>query len=160
VRATPDFRAGVIYSSQNRRDRLFTTVDIAVVSKDSEEPRVLLGRKSSHAGWRFPGGFVEISDKNLETAAIRELREETDIETTSLTYMGSYQIPDWRVSEGDAIMTVFFLADKVYGNTGKAGDDLSEIKWFSVSELKEMESSWHPDHIELFKDLITEINEW
>ncbi len=57
------------------------TVDIAVFTQERKPLKLLLIQRANepHRGeWALPGGFVDI-DEDLETAARRELEEETGI---------------------------------------------------------------------------------
>lgn len=132
-----DFRMGINYAYQNTYEKVYPTVDIAVLSND--ETQVLLGKKHHATAWRFPGGFADPTDANYEAAANRELREECgELITTDVEYIGSAKIDDWRYrSEADKIMTLLFKTTLVSG-TPQAHDDLGEVAWFPVAALKDM----------------------
>lgn len=134
---TIDFRMGINYAYQNTYSKVYPTVDIAVL-KDGDT-QVLLGKKHNAPQWRFPGGFSDPADDTFEAAARRELQEECgDIEISTMQYVGSAKIDDWRYrSEDDKIVTVFFKTQWVFGHA-QASDDLKELAWFSVMELNAM----------------------
>jgi bifunctional NMN adenylyltransferase/nudix hydrolase len=131
IKASPDFRAGVIFAAYNQYPKVFPTVDVAIMRGDE----VLLGRKSHQTLFRFIGGFVDPADDNFEQAAQREAQEETGVEVGNLQYVGTARIDDWRYRhEVDKIITTLFTADYVTGNA-IAQDDIAEIKWFKINDL-------------------------
>ena len=131
TKASPDFRAGVIFAAYNQYPKVFPTVDVAIIRGDE----VLLGRKSHQNVFRFIGGFVDPTDDNFEQAAQREAQEETGVEVGNLQYVGTARIDDWRYRhEVDKIITTLFTADYIAGNA-MAQDDISEIKWFKINDL-------------------------
>ena len=139
IRESEDFRHGVVYAAYNRFPTSYQCVDIAMVDKrDSGNYYVALIRKNKDPEglWRFPGGFVDVSDNNLEHAAKRELREEVgEVETSGCRYLGSFRVPDWRyLKEKDKIMTAFFFTEYNFGNL-VAGDDADYVSFFPVDEL-------------------------
>ena len=128
TKASPDFRAGVIFAAYNQYPKVFPTVDVAIMRGDE----VLLGRKSHQTLFRFIGGFVDPTDDNFEQASQREAQEETGVEVDNLQYIGTARIDDWRYRhEVDKIITTLFTADYVAGNA-TAQDDIAEIKWFKI----------------------------
>jgi bifunctional NMN adenylyltransferase/nudix hydrolase len=131
VKASRDWRAGVIYGSYNRYPTSYQTVDIAVFNEDSSQ--MLLAQKPGEDKWRFVGGFVSPSDTSLEAAARREFGEEAgDAEIAITDYVGSFRVDDWRYrAERDKIMTTLFRAKYVYGRL-QASDDISALRWFDV----------------------------
>jgi bifunctional NMN adenylyltransferase/nudix hydrolase len=131
-----DFRLGINYCCQNTYAQVYTTVDVALFKDDRRY--ILLGRKMGEEKWRLPGGFADVADADFETAARRELTEECGpIETTAMQYIGSSRIDDWRYRhEENKITTLLFATDLVYG-LPRATDDLAEVQWWPVSELKE-----------------------
>ncbi len=141
VRQHSEFRRGVVYAAHNKHPATFPTVDMAVIKRYGDVPQwIALGRKFNDAPnkWRFPGGFVDPTrDTTFEAAAARELREEMGIslEVSDFTYLGSHHIDDWRYrNELDQIITTLFITRYLYGPL-TAGDDLSEAKWFSLSDI-------------------------
>ena len=54
---------------------------------------VLIERKNPPPGWALPGGFVEIGE-SLETAAVREAKEETSLDVTLVEQFHAYSQPD------------------------------------------------------------------
>lgn len=133
VKQSPDFRAGVIWAAYNQYPKVYTTVDIAILNE--KETEVLLGRKPNESQYRFIGGFTTPTSKNFEEDARREVAEETSAEVGDMIYIGSMKVEDWRYrNEVDKVKTVFYKAKYAFGPL-KAGDDISEIKWFKIKDL-------------------------
>jgi bifunctional NMN adenylyltransferase/nudix hydrolase len=133
---TPDFRAGVIYATQNMFPKVHPTVDIAIFNEDYSE--ILLGRKHAETLFRFIGGFTDPTDNSYEMAAKRETCEECGgIEVSDLEYITSRRIDDWRYkSEEDKIMTIMFAGKYIFGHP-KGGDDIAEVAWYKINQLVE-----------------------
>lgn len=155
VRASAEFRRGVIYAAFNRHPTMYQTVDAAVIkNRGAEDAALLLGRKKTDAPgcWRFFGGFGQPHhDETLEFAASRELHEEAPGIAVHLDpiYLGSRRIHDWRYrNESDGIMTSLFLFDFFSGST-RAGDDIDEVHWFPLDTLTA--SVFVDAHVPLFE---------
>jgi len=66
---------------------------------------ILIERRNSPLGWALPGGFVDYGE-SLEQAAVREAKEETDLDVTLKRQLGTYSDPG-RDSRFHTISTVF-----------------------------------------------------
>ena len=130
-----DFNMGIIHALGKLYPQTFVTVDIAMVRSGG----VLLAQKDCDGGlYRFPGGFVDITDVSLEHAAKRELQEETGMTTESgLQYICSIEIDDWRYRNipDQRVMTTFFKVDYFAGRP-VAGDDVDSVAWRPIGESK------------------------
>lgn len=132
VRGSSDFRAGVIYASQNRYPHVHPTVDVAVLRFRAGAYEALLARKPDERNWRFIGGFVDPRDQSLEAAGRREVMEEADVSVDGLEYVGSFRVADWRYAgEQDGILTTLFVATFQFGSV-RPKDDVAELRWVSV----------------------------
>ena len=157
----PDFRKGIIYSTQNQWPRTHFTIDIAILKdpllQAGEASQVLLGRKPNEKKWRFPGGFVD-QNETLEMACRREAQEETGVAIEGdLEYICSQVINDWRyASTSDALLTSFFCGYYTFGAV-QAGDDLVEVGWFKLMSMREEDMV--DSHRPLLKHLKKYINE-
>jgi 8-oxo-dGTP diphosphatase len=112
------------------------TADAIVVTREPR-PRVLLVRRKHppFAGvWALPGGFVN-PDEPLETAARRELREETGIDVGELTQMHAFGDPG-RDPRGWTVSVVFVAVVDPSAVQPKAGDDAAEVDWQPMDELR------------------------
>jgi ADP-ribose pyrophosphatase YjhB (NUDIX family) len=104
------------------------TVDI-IIEIDSKGI-VLIKRKNPPFGWAIPGGFVDYGE-TLEGAALREAKEETDLDVELIRQFHAYSDPD-RDPRHHTISTVYIAKA-----TGKpqARDDAIEIGIFNASNL-------------------------
>lgn len=135
VKSTSDFRAGVIYAAYNQYEKVYPTVDVAILRDNA----VLLGKKPNQAKYRFIGGFADPADISYEQSAIREAFEETGAEIGDVRYVGSARINDWRYQgEADKIMTLFFTARYIFGRI-QPQDDISELRFFPLTELRKQD---------------------
>ncbi|NTW90104.1 MAG: NUDIX domain-containing protein [Candidatus Moranbacteria bacterium] len=150
------FRAGLIHAQSLRPALSYQAIDIVPIRYS--DMHVLLGRKRSDGDrYRFIGGFVDAADESLESAALRELREEAgEIRCESTRYLGSFRIPDERYRfEEDKVMTAFFAAEFVSGKEA-AGDDLDEVRWIPAETVL---SVILPGHLPLAKSLVSFLEE-
>ena len=141
------FAQGIIWTTQNQYPRIDPTVDVAIIRSDTDvtSPLLLLGKKYNEDKWRLPGGFVDVTDESFFAAAVREVREETNVilNETDLQYKGTLPVNDWRYRKGvDKVFTTVFIANLNDSSTPfkiancMAGDDLEEVKWFLISEVR------------------------
>lgn len=134
-KATPQFREGVIWAVENQWPSSLPTVDIAILDRDRQ--KVLLCRKPNQDKLRFVGGFANPNSECYEDDAKRETLEETHLEVSNITYIGSARIRDWRYEgERNKIKTCFFTADYTYGSP-MADDDIAEVQWVTYQALNE-----------------------
>lgn len=96
--------------------------------------------------WAFPGGFVGYGEKT-EDAVIREVLEETGLETKINDLVGVYSDPD-RDPRGHTVSVVYLL-DVCGGCLSGGGDDASEAKFFDLEHLPELAF----DHDSIVKDV-------
>ena len=146
VKASEDFRAGVIWASANGYPRVYPAVDVAIC-QDVAGQRLhdwLMVRKPNEKQWRFPGGFVLPTDRSYEDAAKREAMEETGAEIGRLEYVGSFLVDDWRYrQETDKILTTLFKAAYVFGPIRPA-DDVAEARWSNQIDVADIVPEHHP----------------
>src|SRR5699024_3912167 len=108
-------------------------VDTIIALKNrSEQPIVLIKRRNPPLGWALPGGFVDVGE-TLEQAAVREAREETELEITLEALLGCYSDP-MRDPRGHTVSVVYTASAS---GTPKASDDAAELALFAVDNLPE-----------------------
>jgi len=104
------------------------TVDIII--EIESKGIVLIKRKNPPFGWALPGGFVDYGE-SLEEGAVREAREETDLDVKLTEQFHTYSNPD-RDPRHHSISTVYVGKAK---GTPQAKDDAIEIGVFKESNL-------------------------
>ena len=124
------------------------TADIFIF--DDEFNFILIKRKNNPYKdcWALPGGFVEYGE-SVETAAIREAKEETNIDVELKDLVNVYSEPN-RDPRGHTV-TVAYIAK---GNISemKADSDAKEIGIFSAEKLDEINIAF--DHTKIIKDCL------
>src|SRR6516162_9632623 len=111
------------------------TVDVVIVSRD-KPPRVLLIRRKHEpfAGmWAIPGGFVDM-DEGLETAARRELYEETRVRAARLVQVHTFGDPK-RDPRGRTISVVYLARVDAARVRPRAADDAAAAGWHPLERL-------------------------
>ncbi len=80
--------------------------------------------------WNFPGGSVE-KDETLEEGAIRELKEEANLEVNSdyVEYIGTIN--------RDSLEVNCYIT-REYSGEVKINKESSEFKWVTLEELKKL----------------------
>jgi len=112
------------------------TVDCLVFSKENGHLYLLLiqrDRPPFENSWALPGGFVEI-DEDLDEAAYRELKEETDISDIKLNQFRAFGKPG-RDPRGRTISIVYYGFVDTEKTTAIAGSDARNVDWFDVTDL-------------------------
>lgn len=137
---------------------IFVTADAVVV----QNGHVLMIKRKAEPGrglWALPGGFVNaLSDRSVEDAAIRELREETGIKVPAPVLRGSIvrsKVFDAveRSARGRTITHAYFIVltggelPKV-----KGADDALRAKWVPIADLKSEET--FEDHAEIIQHFV------
>ncbi|HBG48144.1 MAG TPA: NUDIX hydrolase [Cyanobacteria bacterium UBA9971] len=117
------------------------TTDIILFSCDGEKDlKVLLIKRKYEPfkdKWAFPGGFVEY-DEELETAAHRELEEETGIKDLCLKQLGTFGRVG-RDPRGRTVSVVYYaFVDDASKLNVKAQDDAKDARWFNIKKLPEL----------------------
>ena len=98
--------------------------------------------------WALPGGFVEYGE-TVETAAIREAKEETNIDIKLKDLVNVYSKPN-RDPRGHTITVVFTATGDM--SVKKADSDAMDITIFSLEKLDEIDIAF--DHREIIKDCL------
>jgi len=124
------------------------TVD-AVVLCDPDSIILIKRKNPPYQGfWALPGGFVEYGE-TVESAVIREIKEETGIDIDLKGISGVYSDPE-RDPRGH-IVTVCFKARKEGGEL-KADTDASEAICLKLEEVSRLDLAF--DHQKIVKDAI------
>ena len=110
---------------------LHVTVDIVVLTLRDGELCALVVRRGEppyQGRWALPGGFVDITE-DLETAAIRELREETDVSpgAVRLEQFATYGAPGR--DPRHRTVSVAWLAVLPRPTVPRAGSDATQVAW-------------------------------
>lgn len=114
------------------------TPKVAVIAVVVDDDRVLLVRrkKEPDAGlWGYPGGHVDLGETALDAAA-RELREETGVIATPVSYLTNLDII---TRDNAGVVQHHFLLAAVLcsfeSGTPLAADDVSDARWIHVDML-------------------------
>lgn len=115
------------------------TTDIVIFTLRDGQLKLLLikrGGEPYQGRWALPGGFVHL-DEDLETAARRELEEETGLSGVYLEQLYTFGQPDRDPRE--RVITVAYYAlipsDQI---RLQAATDAEAVGWFAFEELPEL----------------------
>jgi 8-oxo-dGTP diphosphatase len=113
------------------------TADVVLLAARDNDVQVLLIQRSRppfEGAWAFPGGFVNVGE-SPETAALRELEEETGIRDIRVQQLRTFGDPG-RDPRGHIVTVTYLGVMPAHAAIQlKAGDDAARACWWSVSDL-------------------------
>ncbi|MFA5087735.1 MAG: NUDIX domain-containing protein [Candidatus Omnitrophota bacterium] len=128
-------------------DEPYVTVDIII---ETDQGIILIERSNPPYGWALPGGFLDPGE-SLEEAAMREAKEETNLELVNLRQLHTYSQPG-RDPRFHTISTVFIATGK---GQPRSGDDAKSLKIVKRSDLLELEYAF--DHKGIIGDYLRKV---
>ncbi len=123
-----------------------------VIIYDKEKGIVLIERGAEPFGFALPGGFVEYGE-SVEDTAIREMKEETNLDIKLIGLLGVYSKPE-RDPRKHTISTTYVATPKNPEEL-KAGDDARKAYWYKLDELP---SPLCFDHAKMIDDFLRYVN--
>ena len=111
------------------------TADIVLFNL--ERTQVLLIRRGNEPYkdcWAFPGGFFDMTDRDIEHTAARELQEETGLDDIPLT-MACVASREGRDPRGRTVSVIFTACVDPNSVSPRGGDDAAEARWWPLNAL-------------------------
>jgi 8-oxo-dGTP diphosphatase len=104
-----------------------------------EDGKILLGlrapwKKAWPGHWDTIGGRVEVGE-SIEEALVREVREEVGVTPTEFRLIATVRERQPEIY-GDALHHVYAVTKWQGGEPANVCDEHTELKWFSVSEMR------------------------
>lgn len=81
-------------------------------------------------GWTLPAGFVEY-DERVEDCAVRELKEETNLDVQLTGLFGAYSAMD----DPRVRVVLLLYTGRRTGGELRAGDDAMDARFFAIDDL-------------------------
>ncbi|HZU67995.1 MAG TPA: NUDIX domain-containing protein [Ktedonobacteraceae bacterium] len=149
---TPEAKAH--HYDASKYERPSVTVDVVMMSLRQRDLQVLLVKRRSwpyEGMWAIPGGFVQM-DESLETAAKRELQEETGVHDVYLEQLYTFGDPG-RDPRTRVITVVYFALLDSERLQVRAADDAADVRWFSMYNLPPLAF----DHAQILEYTLTRL---
>lgn len=129
-------------------DKLMLIASGVVIVNSKNE--ILLQKRADNKLWGLPGGLKEL-DETIIQCAIREVKEETNLDVEIIDFIGQYTNPDmsWFGTDHAEVISFGFIA-KPITNDLKINDlETLEFKYFSKDNLPKIHSV---DNLEIIRD--------
>ena len=110
------------------------TTDCVIFGFNGERLQVLLierGIEPFKGRWAFPGGFLKMNE-TAEEGTLRELKEETGLESAYIEQLHTFSAPN-RDPRERVITIAYYALVKI--QEVKGGDDAASAKWFPLDEI-------------------------
>ena len=110
------------------------TTDCVIFGFNGEQLQVLLierGIEPYKGKWAFPGGFLKM-DETAEEGTLRELKEETGLETAYVQQFHTFSEPS-RDPRERVITIAYYALVKI--QEVKGGDDAASARWFPLNDI-------------------------
>lgn len=134
------------------------TVDVVLIAYDGFQLKVLLIQRKNPPfkdNWAFPGGFIEIEERLVESA-VREMAEETSIQLSPEELIQFYTAGDPGRDPRGRTISVCYLAFRRFEKVepqAKAADDARSLGWFDIYSPPPLAF----DHAEILQEAIRSV---
>lgn len=118
------------YANKRPVTPLLAADTIIELSDKPGRPIVLIEREFPPYGWAIPGGFMDVGER-LETAAIREAKEEVCLDVSLKALLGMYSDPK-RDNRGHTVTAVYVAEAE---GEPQAADDAKNVGLFDLDNL-------------------------
>ena len=112
----------------------------------TQDGKILLVKRAAEPKkglWQIPAGFLEVNE-NVEECAVRELKEETNLDVELTGLIGVYSVFD----DPRYVCLLVIYSGRIVGGELQAGDDAADICYFSPDELPQIAFECHKRVIE------------
>lgn len=119
----------------------FVILNSTAVVIDNEKNEILLQKRTDNGLWGLPGGLLEINE-TIEEGAIREVKEETNLDVVIKRFIGVFTNPlmVWHETDKAKVYSFAFVA-RVSGGLLRVNDSESEdLRYFKASEVPKLHS--------------------
>ena len=125
------YDAGHVLRCEENGHQQFPRTDPAVIMMVTDGDRALLARQASWPEGRYStlAGFVDPGE-SLEEAVIREVREETGVQVTDVTYFGNQP---WPFPQS---LMIGFFARATSTDIQVDGAEISDARWFTRERMR------------------------
>ena len=107
------------------------TADIIIeLTENNKTQIILIERLNPPFGWAIPGGFVDVGE-SVESAAIREAKEETGLDVKLQCLLGCYSDPQRDPRFHTASLVYIASADGI----PVAGDDAKTTRLYDIDAI-------------------------
>lgn len=115
----------------------------------NEHNQILLQKRTDNGLWGLPGGLLEL-DETIEECAIREVKEETNLDIKITKFIGVFVNPlmTWRKQDKAKVFGFGFVGEVVGGKLHINDEESLELKYFDQKNMPELHSQ---DNQELVK---------
>lgn len=123
----------------SKYERPSVTVDVVIFTLKESRLHVLLVQRKHwpyENHWAIPGGFVNM-DESLETAARRELEEETGVRNVYLEQLYTFGDPG-RDPRTRVISVAYFALVRSEAQKLTVSDESNDVCWFPIDALPEL----------------------
>ena len=114
-----------------------------------DKKKLLLVKRALEPGkgmWGLPGGFIELNE-TPDNAAVRELKEETNLDGVVSNYLG--YTCHFNTIYGDVLLLAFLMYVDDFSKL-MAGDDAADAKFFNLEQLPLLAFDSHKKIVNLY----------
>lgn len=123
----------------------------------NERREVLMQLRSDFEEWGLPGGSMELGE-SFEETAVRELKEETNLEADELRLVKVISGKDTyrEYPNGDKLydITAIFVVKKYHGKLTVNDDESKKVAWFAPENLPENTVRYTKNHLRELEDVL------
>lgn len=125
----------IAYLREMVEDKMVILNSTAVVLVNANN-QILLQKRSDNKMWGLPGGILEM-DETIQEGAIREVKEETNLDVELTKFIGVFINPlmVWNNTDKAKVIAFAFLGEVVGGSLKVNDNETLEFKYFDYENL-------------------------